>query len=343
MKRGTAYNADPSSFDSVSAGNLSMNASSPDSVLGLGLAVALIVLVMGTVKSRGADASRDRRVPEGLLLVQPGDLPIVLCVPHGGRARIPDVPARTGHGVARFATTRDDGTDALARAVSAELEKRLGAKPYLIVARAHRRYVDVNRPPADGYESELAKPLYDAYHEAIRLACQQIRRRGGRGLLLDLHGQSAEAEVIFRGTNNGKAVERLRRELGETAFTGPQSLLGQLEQKGYRVVPPCRPGPREDRRFNGGFTVQNHGSHRTEGLDAIQLEFGSQLRSRERLARTAADVAMALQAFARKHMPVGGGLLRKSAGSPVTKGLHGSETGDTRIEKRARENAGSEP
>lgn len=281
-----------------------MNPPPADSALDLCLAAALSVLVMGAVKSRGADASRDRRVPEELLLVQPGDLPMVLCVPHGGRRRIPDVPARKGRGVARFTTARDDGTDALARAVSADLEKRLGGKPYLIVARAHRRYVDVNRPPAEGYESELAKPLYEAYHEAIGRACQQVHRRWGRGLLLDLHGQSAEAEAIFRGTNSGQTVQRLRRELGEAAFTGPQSLLGQLDQKGYRVVPPCRPGIREDRRFNGGFTVQTHGSHRTPGLDAIQLEFGSQLRSRERLPRTAADLAMALQAFAREYLAV---------------------------------------
>ena len=83
-----------------------------------------------------------------LLTVWAGMLPIILSAPHGGRQSIPGVPARSGTGVIQFATGRDNNTDELAEKIAIRLEKRLNAKPFLVVARVERKYLDANRPRA---------------------------------------------------------------------------------------------------------------------------------------------------------------------------------------------------
>src|SRR5262249_12322808 len=146
------------------------------------------------------------------------------------------------------------------------------------------------------YESDKAKPYYDAYHKALADACREVRKRWGRGLLLDLHGQGAEAKVVFRGTSNGKTVKLLLKRAGQAALSGPSSVLGHLEKHGYQVSPAGGSSGRED-RFNGGHTVRTYGSHQKDGIDAIQLEWGRTFRAKETLGKTAKDLAAAVRAF----------------------------------------------
>jgi predicted N-formylglutamate amidohydrolase len=56
--------------------------------------------------------------------------------------------------VTQFATGRDNNTDELAETIAVRLEKRLNAKPFLVVARVERKYLDANRPTESAYESE---------------------------------------------------------------------------------------------------------------------------------------------------------------------------------------------
>jgi N-formylglutamate amidohydrolase len=109
-------------------------------------------------------------------------------------------------------------------------------------------------------------------------------------------------EAIYRGTNNGQTVQSLTRRFGVEALSGAQSITGQLAQKGYKVYPAV-PQPEKEQRYTGGFIVQTYGSHNREGIDAMQLEFGSALRQRTSLDQTASDVAQALAVFARAYLP----------------------------------------
>lgn len=127
-----------------------------------------------------------------------------------------------------------------------------------------------------------------------------VRNRWGRGLLLDLHGQGVEKEIIFRGTANGKSVAELERRFGSEAITGGKSILGQLVLKGYRVMPNFAADT--EHRYTGGYTIRNYGSHRPTGIDAIQLELGATLRERNRLKRTADDLAEAIAVFAKQYL-----------------------------------------
>src|SRR5262245_22413831 len=100
----------------------------------------------------------DAPKPEDFVTVQKGTLPIIISSPHGGRKKVPDVPEREGKGVANFHTVRDENTAELTEKFVAELEKLLKAKPWVVIARFERKYLDVNRSREEGYESEKAKP-----------------------------------------------------------------------------------------------------------------------------------------------------------------------------------------
>ena len=83
-------------------------------------------------------------------------MPIILSAPHGGRTAIPNATLRQGLGVEKFETVRDDHTDELAEKIAAALEKKLGGKPFIIIARFERKYADANR---DAVFSKSLKPL----------------------------------------------------------------------------------------------------------------------------------------------------------------------------------------
>jgi N-formylglutamate amidohydrolase len=276
-------------------------------------AAILLVLAGGcAILVHRPSRAADHASPEGLRVFQTGDLPIILSAPHGGREAIPGVPQRRGDAARKFATVRDENTAELAESLGAALQKNLGAKPYLVIARFARKYADANRPAADAYESPAAQACYEAYHQALRTACREVRDRWGGGLLVDLHGQAAEGETVFRGTGGGQTVALLRQRCGSDALCGPNSLLGYLEDHGYRVVPARKSDQREDPRFNGGYIVRTYGGTAGPGVDAIQLELGTQLRARARLEQTAADLARAIQVFARAYLP-----LRKRGDPPA--------------------------
>lgn len=210
---------------------------------------------------------------------------------------------RRGVGVAQFTTGRDNNTDDLAEAVALKLGERLGGKPFVVIGRFERKYLDVNRPAAGAYESAAAKPLYDAYHRALEEFSEKVRTQWDRGLLLDLHGQGAEVETIYRGTDNGETVAALVQRHGKEALSGAKSIFGQLAAKGYKVLPDPS-GSERERRYVGGYTARTYGSHRGTKIDAIQLEIGTNLRAKANLQRTAHDLAEAIEIFAREFLPV---------------------------------------
>lgn len=133
-------------------------------------------------------------------------------------------------------------------------------------------------------------------------------------LLLDIHGQGEQKTTIFRGTLKGQTVKNLVSAFGNEALIGAHSILGYLEAMySYRVCPSCADTStlENEEQFFGGYTVQvltyslsvlysiyfqAHGSHNTDGIDAIQLELGTDLRCQSKqsisLASRLAEASM---------------------------------------------------
>ncbi len=258
-----------------------------------------ILILTGLASTLLAGSTAAQPTVASLVRVERGTLPVVLSVPHGGSEPVPGAPERR-QGV----RLRDDFTAELAEGVLKELETQGKSRPSLVLARFHRRYVDANRLPAEAYESPAAKPVYEAYHGALRQEVASIRKRFGRGLLLDLHGQKTDPDVIHRGTRNGRTVEALVRRSGREAVVGPDSLFGLLARTGYRIYPPGE--GKESPSYWGGTIIKTYGSHQPDGIDAIQVEVGRNLRTdsvkRQQLAR---DLAAAILKFHQEHFTGG--------------------------------------
>jgi N-formylglutamate amidohydrolase len=233
-----------------------------------------------------------------------GTLPVLLACGHDGAERPDGVPARTGEGLpagCAFHPERDLRVADLTRAVVEQLWGRAGEAPYVVIAAFHRKYVDANRSEVCAVEADAARAYYREYHAVLRGFMDEIRAENdGIGLLLDLHGATRQPEApadIYVGTENGKTVAALREGAGEDALYRRRGLVGLLQAAGYALLP-GEAGRPEHPAFTGGYTVETYGSHRADGIDAIQLEIAAELRrsaaSRARLATELAGVIASL-------------------------------------------------
>lgn len=260
---------------------------------------ALLLCAAPLVALPAARGEDDPKAAAALVEVQAGTVPIVITAPHGGTEKVPGVPERMGVGVKNFAKLRDNGTDKLAKAFAAELEKQLGKKPWVVIARFDRKYIDANRAADQAYEDKAAKAYYDAYHDPLVKALKAVKEKSGYGVLLDIHGQSKYPDAVLRGTLNGKSVVLLRQRHGYAAVAGKNSILGRFEAAGNKVFPTAAAGEKakEETGYSGGYTVSQYGSHTVYGIDAMQLVVGTKLRADDAVAKTAKDLASATVAF----------------------------------------------
>lgn len=262
------------------------------------------VPVLSSAASGASDGAANKKLPSpAAFTVTAGGLPIILTAPHGGSAAIPGVPERKGDGATRFNPRADTNTDVLTEKLADALEQKLGKRPYVVIARFHRKYLDANRRPADAFESAEAKATYDAYHAAIASACKEVTARWGRGVVLDIHGQAAQPDVVLRGTQNGKTVAHLLKRSGREAVYGETSLFGQLAKQGFAVFPTVGSSEPESPNYSGGHTVGIHGSSSGGTIDAIQLELGTNYRDSKAIADGADKLANAITAFAKAYLP----------------------------------------
>jgi N-formylglutamate amidohydrolase len=206
----------------------------------------------------------------------------------------------------KFVTGQDTGTFELATGTAKRIEELTGKKPYFVASKAHRQYMDPNRPETEGVEHPKAQVVHAAFHGQVREFVDELRKKFPQGaLLLDIHGQASSADTIFRGTQNGTTVMKMVGQHGVVAITGQHSILGYLAAKGVNVSPTNTPPgtPPETRSFAGGHIVRTYGSHTTNGVDAIQLEFGSVFRADlKKREETAKWLAEAIQAYTEKYL-----------------------------------------
>lgn len=234
-----------------------------------------------------------------LIEIAGGELPVILTAPHGGMRNVPGCKERTAVG-SRFAIAPDYNTGQLARRIAEELKLLTGKSPYLVIAQFHRRHIDANRSPGEAFANPDCTTTYQDYHAAVRRYIDDIRMKYPRAMLIDIHGQTVFRDAILRGTRYGNTVKTLLARAGAPAITGPDSLFGRFAALGYPIIPANDAAPTdrtEAGNYSGGYTVDRYGSHRRDGIDAMQIEFGRDLREAEMLEKTARDSAQAIAAF----------------------------------------------
>ena len=239
-----------------------------------------------------------------------GTLPVLLACSHDGTKQPGGVPARSGEGLpasCSFNRSRDLKVADLTRAVAEQLQGQAGEAPYVAIAAFHRKYIDANRSEECAFEPGPAETHYNEYHAVLRGFVDEIRAENdGIGLLLDLHGSKRREDApadIYVGTENGQTITALRQGTSDNALYRRRGLVGLLQAAGYAMLPGAF-GEAEHPAFTGGYTVERYGSHRADGIDAIQLEIVAELRrDATRRARLATDLANATLSLLPRWLP----------------------------------------
>jgi N-formylglutamate amidohydrolase len=206
----------------------------------------------------------------------PGDLPLVISAPHGGREDPEEIPQREA-GVVQM----DTNTQELARAIGEEVLARTGHRPHLILCRLHRRRLDCNREIVEAAAGNpVAEKAWNEYHAFIDTALAAATAQAGKAFFIDLHGQAHKDQRIELGYLHSRdALARTDAELDTPAIAaegslrriaarsklpysallrGPRSLGALLEARDFPCTPsPGRPTPNLP-YFQGGYTVRRH-------------------------------------------------------------------------------------
>ncbi len=218
-----------------------------------------------------------------------GDIPLILSTPHGGEIAPEDIDDRTS-GVFDL----DDYTLELTQDIIHEFYLQTKRTPYVIIGEISRKKVDLNRQRDAAYEDEKAKIIYDEFHYLIQNSEKEIDKKFGKGLYIDIHGQShpkGYAEFGYLLFNDMLKLEdsHLQDHQYQTSIRtlgkfSPESFLEQLKGKhslgslmcneGYDSIPSTKIPYATDRNyFEGAFDTIRYGSLKGGNISGIQIEF----------------------------------------------------------------------
>jgi len=283
------------------------------------LKLTLALLGLAAMGS-GAETPEPRSGESGFVRYWPGELPVVISVPHDGARTTAEIPDRT-NGV----TVRDSHAAALGFALRDALVARFGKAPHVVVCELSRKKVDCNRAIAEGAGGDpKAEKVWREYHTFIDDAERAVLAKAPNGLYLDVHSHGHPKKRIEVGYLLKPADLRLPDERLDASVAtrssirwlsqrtpstfaelvrGETSLGGLFATRGLAAIP--SPGEKllaEDPYFNGAYDIEAHGSREKSQLDAAQLEVPVTMRDTpEHRTATATAIAEALETYFSKH------------------------------------------
>lgn len=139
-----------------------------------------------------------------------GDLPIIISAPHGGVKLSGSTVGGTFYadndntlpdrscGV----NERDDNTDILVREIQNEIFNLTGCYAYVVINNLHRSKLDPNREINEATCGDQdAEDHWNAFHNFLDQASNDVETKWGKGLFIDLHGQSHSIARVELGYN----------------------------------------------------------------------------------------------------------------------------------------------
>ncbi len=163
----------------------------------------------------------------------PGNLPIIISAPHGGvlqsgetiggvsypddDSNLPDRTCGTNE--------RDDNTEILVRRIQDEIFAKTGGYAHVIINNLHRSKMDPNRMVSEGScGNSHAASYWSDFHNYINDASQSVETNWGKGLYIDLHGQSHTIPRIEIGYNIS-AAELNGSDLNSTPIIDKSTIM----------------------------------------------------------------------------------------------------------------------
>lgn len=229
--------------------------------------------------------------PDDGIRILPGDVSLILAVPHDGGERLCGVPDRRNSHDVSFRVDRDAGTVELSRLLREEIQKRTGKTPAVVQSRLTRLTLDPNRSSREGTDNPGALRAWESYHARIGEALT----RSGPRVLIEIHSQASfPADILSRPPHESLRVILKRMDALGYGVMGVSSHVDVHSMEHSCFIGPCRVALREPvpDAYLDGYTAR---THRAEGVRSMQLEIHARrLRNGEARRSTAADLARAI-------------------------------------------------
>lgn len=288
----------------------------------------LIVTFVFMAHSGVADEKKitaPRTSTSGYIQYWPGELPVVISAPHGGKKKPDDIPNRSS-GV----TVLDGYSAELATAIREAMRDHFGKTPHLIICELSRTKVDCNREIVEGSQGNVkSEQVWKEYHAFIDEAEKAVLAKSPHGMYFDIHSHGhpkkrieigyllknqdlqltddqINADPSIAARSSIRELDKLSPATFAELVRGPTSLGGLLEARGIEAVPsPQTVLDPKDSYFNGAYDITAHGSRDKSQLDGAQLETPIQVRNTpEHRAATAKALAESVDIYFEKHFQI---------------------------------------
>ena len=233
----------------------------------------------------------------GYTTYYPGNIPLILSIPHGGDITPSEISNRT-YGV----TVTDSNTVELGIAIRNYFYANYNIRPYVIINNLKRTKLDANRDRVEAAQGNIyAERAFDEFHFYIENAREDIISKFGTGVLFDIHGHGINPDGFndlrtwigyllssdeLDNSNdyidqnisiNDVSIYSLLSSSGQSLsdlLSGPSSLGALFENNNYTALPsPQSRSPEGMRYFSGGYNTFRYGTNRNFNFSSIQLEF----------------------------------------------------------------------
>ena len=234
---------------------------------------------------------------KGYTTYYPGNIPVILSIPHGGDISPSEISNRT-YGF----TVTDSNTIELGIAIRNYFYSNYNIRPYVIINNLKRTKLDANRDKAEAAQNNIyAERAFDEFHFYIEKAREDIISKFNTGILFDIHGHGINpdgfndlrtwigylltADELDNSNDyidqnisiNDVSIYSLLNSSGQTLsqlLSGPNSLGALFENNNYTALPsPESRSPEGMRYFSGGYNTFRYGTNREFNFSSIQLEF----------------------------------------------------------------------
>lgn len=226
---------------------------------------------------------------ENYIKIYRGNAPIIFSAPHGGLIKPKTIKDRSS-GVFDIDAYTFDLTELIAR----EFYKKTGLTPYTVMAKISRTKVDINREEKEAFEDKKAKDSYDTFHDFLKQSRIEIEKNFGKGLYIDIHGQSHPNPYIefgylldnqtlklqdnqlkkYQELSSINSLARFSKESFLEQIKGKHSLGSIMCKNGFKSIPSQKiPFALDDNYFEGAHNTIQYGSLSSGNISGIQIEF----------------------------------------------------------------------
>ncbi len=223
--------------------------------------------------------------PEESILVLPGDVSLVLAVPHDSEERLCGVADRRQRDDISFRTDRDPGTSEFAVFLREAIRKRTGSTPTIVRSRLSRMILDPNRASRDGADHPRALRAWEMYHARI---AEALTRRGPH-TLVEIHSQALfPADVMSRPPDETLRLFLSRLDAIGYGVFGISAAVKLSSMEHSCFLGPCRLSLTEPVPdiYLDGYTAR---SHRGGSVRSMQLEIHARRLKDPDVRRVTAD------------------------------------------------------